>query len=183
MKHADVIIIGAGIIGLSIACELRRAGSSVLVLEKHQPGREASWAAGGMIAWSEAGPNPSFRDLARTSARMYPAFVHALQDESGIDVDFRRDGKIRFLDVQDHELAMEGKSLNAADLKELEPDLEYCGPANFISEDSVDPRQLLQALIKSALHLGVEVSSGAEVVNVELENNRAIGVVTTKTRY
>lgn len=183
MKHADVIIIGAGVIGLSLACELRRAGSSVLVLEKHQPGREASWAAGGMIAWSEAGPNPGFRDLAKTSAKMYPAFVQALQDESGVDVDFRRDGKIRFLDAVNRELAIEGKSLNAADIKELEPDLEYRGPAALIDEDSVDPRHLLHALLESALHLGVEVSSGAEVVHVEIENDRAIGAVTTKTRY
>lgn len=183
MKNADVIIVGAGVIGLSLACELRRAGSSVIVLEKHHPGREASWAAGGMIAWCEAGPHPILCDLAKRSALMYPAFVHTVQDESGLNVDFRREGKIRFFGDDEQEIATHGMPLKEEELKQLEPDLEYRAAATLLPEDSVDPRQLVDALLKCALHLGVEVASGAEVVKVETKGPRATGAVTTKTSY
>src|SRR3954468_18390475 len=109
VQTSDVVIIGGGVIGLSLALELRRAGSAVTVLENHQPGREASWAAGGMIAQCEAGPNPLLREFAKFSSQMYPAFVHVLQDESGMDVDLRGDGTIRFLDDPEHELTNKGK--------------------------------------------------------------------------
>ena len=45
VKNWDAIIVGAGIIGLSLAIELRKQGLRVLIVEKGQPGREASWAA------------------------------------------------------------------------------------------------------------------------------------------
>ena len=72
-----------------------------MVLERHQPGREASWAAGGMLADREAGSHPLFRSMARVSAAMYPQWVHQLQDESGVQVDLREQGTIRFLDDDD----------------------------------------------------------------------------------
>jgi glycine oxidase len=183
VKNADVIVIGAGVIGLSLACDLRRAGHTVLVLEKHHPGREASWAAGGMIAWCEAGPHPAFRELAHTSAKMYPDFVHRLQDESAVNVDLRTEGKIRFRTEDDGDIAALGRPLTLAELKQMEPDLVYDAPAIFLPEMSVDPRQLVQALLNCALHLGVEVASGAEVVEVEATGGRVTGAITTKTTY
>ena len=50
MKQWDAIVIGAGIIGLSLAIELNKRGLRVLIIDKGGPGREASWAAGGMLA-------------------------------------------------------------------------------------------------------------------------------------
>src|ERR1700749_2724374 len=50
VKPWDVIVVGGGIIGLSIARELRKHGAEVLVVERGEPGREASHAAGGMLA-------------------------------------------------------------------------------------------------------------------------------------
>jgi glycine oxidase len=183
VQTSDVVIVGGGVIGLSLALELRRAGMSVTVLDKHQPGREASWAAGGMIAHCEAGPHPLFRLLATTSAQMYPSFVHALQDESGADVDLRSYGTIRFLDDERHELAQEGNPLSAESLRELEPELMYAAPARLLPELCIDPRLLIEALVKAALHLGVHVASGADVTNVHMEAGRAVAAVTAKTRY
>jgi glycine oxidase len=45
----DAIVVGAGIIGLSLAIELNKRGLKILIVEKGEPGREASWAAGGML--------------------------------------------------------------------------------------------------------------------------------------
>ncbi|MGA9494989.1 MAG: FAD-dependent oxidoreductase, partial [Terriglobales bacterium] len=69
MKAWDAIIIGAGIIGLSLAIELNKQGLRVLVVEKGEPGREASWAAGGMLVDFPAETPPALRELATASAR------------------------------------------------------------------------------------------------------------------
>jgi glycine oxidase len=183
VQTSDAVIIGGGVIGLSLALELRRAGLSVTMLEKHHPGREASWAAGGMIAHCEVGPHPLFRLLAMASAQMYPDFVHAVQDESGTNVDLRRYGTIRFLDDEGNDVAEEGKPLSPEAIRELEPELAYSAPARLLPEFCVDPRLLVEALLKAALHRGVHVASGADVTHLQVEEGRAIAAITTKTRY
>lgn len=183
MKTTDVLIVGGGVIGLSLACDLRRHGQSVIVLERHQPGREASWAAGGMLAACEAGTNQPFRVLAKRSAAMYPAFAAQLKDESGVDVDLRGDGKIRFVTADEDHSNLEGEPLTESDLAKLEPQLAYRGEARFLLERSVDPRALMDALLKAAIHLGVTVASGAEVTQVVTTADHAKGVETTKTSY
>ena len=182
MKSWDAVVIGGGVIGLSLAVELRRRGMSVLVLERHQPGREASWAAGGMLADREAGSHELFATLARASAAMYPEFVHRLQDESGVNVDLREQGTIRFLD-DDHEPLPTGQMLAAEDVRKLEPELEYGAPAMFLPERCVDPRLLMEALVGAAKHVGVDISSGAEVAGLELERGRVKAAMTTKSLY
>jgi glycine oxidase len=160
------------------------------VLEKHQPGREASWAAGGMLAYCEAGPNPLFRQLAYASASMYPAFVEGLQERSGVDVDFRRAGTIRFFDAAEaaipdaiQDVIKDAKPLSIGELRALEPSIGYSSSAALLAEDWVDPRQLLEALLKTALNLGVHVASGADVTHLQIEDGKAVAAVTTKTRY
>ncbi len=154
----------------------------MIVLERHQPGREASFAAGGMIAFSEAGPHPRFRELARMSAQMYPEFVHRLQDESGVNVDYRSDGKIHFLE-EGEEPFEGGTPLSESELRELEPQVEFSGKALLLRESTVDPRALMEALVKTSLHVGVEIDSGADVSGLELDGNRVTAAITTKTRY
>jgi len=180
MKTWDVVIIGAGVIGLALAVELRRSGLSVLVLEKHYPGRESSWAAGGMLADREAGP--PLATLARASAAMYPEVLHRLQDESGLNVDLREQGTICFLDG-DRMPEPAGEPLTAADLLRLEPELTYDVPAIFLPERCVDPRLLMEALVATAKHLGVDISSGSEVIDITIAGGRAVEAVTTKSRY
>jgi glycine oxidase len=94
VKSWDAIIIGAGIIGLSLAIELNKQGLRVLVVEKGEPGREASWAAGGMLVDFPAETRPELRELASASVRMYPEFVHELEDESGPKIDLRSVGTL-----------------------------------------------------------------------------------------
>src|SRR6202521_1476638 len=101
VKTWDVIIVGGGIIGLSLSIALHKRGLRVLVVERGKPGREASYAAAGMLADCTLETPATLQPLATESARMYPEFVHELQDESGMNVDLRDPGTI-FFAAPDH---------------------------------------------------------------------------------
>jgi glycine oxidase len=196
VKHWDAIVIGAGIIGLSLAIELNKRGLKVLLVEKGEPGREASWAAGGMLADFPLEMPESIRELATASARMYPEFVHELEDESRMKIDLRSAGTVVFLDrAKLDSCRNSGKRARIQEacdlpqsLRELEPAIDASGVAAkliplFLHERSVDPRDLTAAAIAAAKHRGVDFSSGNHVEAVELADGKAVGVRTNKTRY
>ena len=83
-KSAEIVIIGAGVIGLSIAFELARRGRAPVVLERDRVGAGAASAAAGMLApVSEAeAEEPALVDLAVDSHRRYPEFVAAVDGEA-----------------------------------------------------------------------------------------------------
>ena len=96
MTTTEIIIVGGGVIGLSIARELARRGvSDIVVFDKGEPGKEASWAAGGILAPQvEADAQDAFFKLAAASRDLYPNFAQALYDETGIDVELDRTGTL-----------------------------------------------------------------------------------------
>jgi glycine oxidase len=187
VKSWDAIIIGAGIIGLSLAIELKKQGLRVLGVEKGEPGREASWAAGGMLADFPGEMPPGLLDLATASARMYPEFVRELENESGLKIDLRSLGTLVLPGVET------GAGLSPATtqsyalprpLAEMEPALRFQGvPALFVKERCVDPRDLTAAAIAAARHRGVDFSSGDAVLAVEVESGKACGVRTSKAHF
>ena len=185
MKIWDVIVIGGGIIGLSLSIELRRKGASVLVVERGEPGREASSAAGGMLVDCLFETPAALQSLATASARMYPEFVHDLQVESGINVDLRDQGTIFFPPAADSSHpALKSAAPLPAPLSNLEPafaDLDR--PGFYLQERSVDPRALAPAALHAAKHRGVDISSGDPVTAVNRADKRVSGVATTKTSF
>jgi glycine oxidase len=184
VKTWDVIVIGGGIIGLSLSLELRKRGASVLVVERGEPGREASYAAGGMLANCGDDTPSVLQPLATASAQMYPEFVHELQDESGINVDLREHGTVLFPAPEHTGEKIGGAELLPRPLAELEPDLAAGDrPAVFLRERSVCPRALVSAVLKAAKHHGVDVSSGTKVLSLEVIDGRARGATTDKTFY
>jgi len=181
VKTWDAIVIGGGIIGLSLARELRKYGASVLVVERGEPGREASSAAGGMLGDETLAV---LRPLATASAEMYPEFAHEIEDESGLKVDLRCEGALLFLAPGHAEDQLAGSSPLPAPLAELEPALAVSGRQGFfLKERSVCPRALTAAVLKAAHHRGVDISSGTTVVSVDVAGGRAVGVTTNKTAY
>src|SRR3984885_1846141 len=178
--------IGGGIIGLSLSLELRKRGASVLVVERGEPGREASYAAGGMLADCSIETPAALQPLATASARMYPEFVHELEVESGIKVDLRDQGAI-VLPPPEHLPESSGSfpgKVIPASLAELEPALsETNRPAFYLKERSVDPRALTAAALKTAKLREVNFSSGDPVTAVNQGDGRVVGVTTTKTKF
>jgi len=172
-------VVGGGVIGLATSLSLRRLGTKVLVLDKNQPGREASWAAGGMLADSEC--EPSLHPLAAASARMYPEFVQLLEDESRLKIDLRSEGTIVF--PNNVPARCNASVVTSEQLRELEPELALAGPALLLHERTVDPRTLVAAMILAARHVGVDVAAGAEVTKIELEHGHVVKVRTRKTTY
>jgi glycine oxidase len=186
VKTWDVIIIGGGIIGLSLSIALRKRGVSVLVVERGEPGREASHAAGGMLVDCPLETPPALQAMATASAQLYPEFAHEVELESGMKLDLRDFGTILFL-APDHarqvSAFVSSHPLPAA-LGEMEAALSPAnGPALYLKERSVDPRALSAAAWKAAKNRAVDFSSGDAVTAVNLSDGSATGVTTVRTSF
>ena len=188
VKTWDVIVIGGGIIGLSLAISLRKRGTCILVVERGEPGREASHAAGGMLVDCLHETPAALQPLAAASAQMYPEFAHELEVESGMKVDLRDHGTI-LISPQAHALHAQLKTapLSSFDVQRLEPVLEghdaVENHAFYLKERSVDPRALTAAALRTAKNRGVDFSSGDPVTAVNISDGAVSGVTTTKTSF
>src|SRR5258707_4779794 len=96
MSAFDAAIIGGGIIGSSIAWELARSNMRVVVLDRQEPGREASWAAAGILSPApESAEGFPMVPLGKASLALYPEFVAAIEEESGHRTGFRPKGTLQ----------------------------------------------------------------------------------------
>src|SRR5580693_8218803 len=88
----DVILIGGGVIGLSVALELAGQGAAVTVLEQGDFGREASWAGAGILPpgnLDAATPESRLRAL---SHALWPDWAESLAADTGIETGYTRCG-------------------------------------------------------------------------------------------
>jgi len=188
-----IVVLGAGLIGLGIACELARRGEPVRVLETGETGRGASWAGAGMLApGTEGVASGPFADLCRDSLRRYPEFVARLRDEGGIDARLRLDGilDVAFDEPGERRLAArvrderaagaDVEALDARRAREVEPELAPGARAAVLArgEGAVDNRRLGRALDAAARALGVRIETGVGSVVLEADGRRALGVRT-----
>ncbi|MCZ6601473.1 MAG: glycine oxidase ThiO [Planctomycetota bacterium] len=128
----DVIVVGAGIVGCSVAYALARDGVQVTVIERGEIGREASWAGGGILTPIRPHTYPSdLLPLCRSGLDTFDRWIPALEDESGIDVEHDVVGLL--LLVRDDEDEREADSLRAWKK-------EHGQPAEVLSQDEVRER-------------------------------------------
>lgn len=104
---SDVVIVGGGVNGLMVARELALRGRRVTLLERGEPGREASWAGGGIVSplypWRY---EPAITALAREARFMYPQLCAQLRSDTGIDPELYACGML-MLDAADADRAMD----------------------------------------------------------------------------
>jgi glycine oxidase len=183
VKTWDVVIVGGGVIGLSLAWRLKSAGTSILVVEKREPASEASAAAGGMIAHCDPHTPNVLLPLARASAEIYPDFVSELEVESGESVDFRDAGTIAYFDDIAEPPCTSARVVTPIEVSQIEPSLRIAAPAWFLPEPSVDPRGLGRALLKANKRRGVDFVTGSPVTEVLVADGHAAGVKTSHSTY
>jgi glycine oxidase len=140
----DVIIIGGGIIGGSIAWRLAQAGMAVTLLDAGTLGGEASWAGAGMLAPGGEIAGHSWAGFALESSAMYPAFVAELQSETGLGIDYRRCGAIEVARTE-----AEWQDLLARRVAQAELGIRAevtVGALVYPDDALVDPRDVTRAL-------------------------------------
>jgi len=180
------------VIGTSIAFELAAENLRVVVLDRQQPGREASWAAAGMLSPAPDSPRDiPLTPLSRESLKLYPQFVAAVEEESGESASYARDGAIEILLAPHGEidrdqkaaeyrllnLAAEPVSLGAAREREKSFTPDARAALWLPEEATVEPRLLMAALLAAAQNRGVAIRSGCRVANLLLDGNRCLGVI------
>lgn len=185
-KQFDAAIIGGGVIGCAIAWRLAQAGMRVAVIERGEIGREASHAAGGMLApLAEADSADDFFHLAVRSRAMYADFARELKTASGIDIEYRTEGTLFLSLTEDddeeldrrwrwqHEAGLNVKRLNADCARKLEPAItpRLRWALKFPDDHQVNNRRLISALHSAALSAGVEFQTNTEVRKLLIESS------------
>ncbi|MEO8457944.1 MAG: glycine oxidase ThiO [Chloroflexota bacterium] len=166
----NVVVVGGGVIGCSIAFHLQKAGAQVTLLERGVIGGEASSAAAGMlIAPIEDTGKRVFDELRRASLNAYPVLIDEVQRMSKMDVEYKVPGMLRT--ARSEEAARQLKRIGQRQkgfewveglaLRELEPALEehILGAAYCATDSDLNPGVLTQALAKAAEKLGAKVKT------------------------
>ena len=183
---ADIVIIGGGAIGLSIAYELAGQGASVQVLERGQLGQESSWAGAGMIMPGDPAQATSLEARLRAESFVrWPDWSRQLLEETGIDNGFLNSGGIELspessateLARHAEQLRADGaivEELNADDLRRLEPNLnpQIAQAIHLPQMCQVRNPRHLKALIAACLARGVVLTMGAAVTGFERQGSR-----------
>ncbi len=184
----DAAIVGGGVIGCAIAWRLGQHGLRVVVIERGKVGREASLAAGGMLApLSEADQADEFFQIAVKSRAMYSEFARELKEASRIDIEYRTEGTIypALTDEDEEELErrwqwqhaanLNVKRLNAACALKLEPHLndKIRWALKFPDDHQVNNRHLLLAIQAAAQNTGVKFSTYTEARQILTESHGA----------
>lgn len=195
----DTAVIGGGVIGLSIAWRLAQGGQRVILIERHQPGQEAAWAAGGMLApLAEADRADDFFHLCVASRALYANFAQELRAATGLDIEYRTEGTL-YLALTDedeeeleqrwqwqHTAGLNVKKLKSDCVRKLEPlvndSLRWA--LKFPDDHQVNNRRLAEALHAAALKTGVQVLPFTEARTVLTETQagqtRVSGVQTPR---
>lgn len=188
MTNRSFIVIGGGIIGMSMGWKLARRGCEVTVIERNNVGGSATWAAAGMLApYAEVSfEEEALLELGQASLNLYPQFLSELAEDvdtvpeifysgsliAGIDRDDTE--KIRRLFAFKEKLDFEAEMITGTQAREIEPLLSpRAVSAMWLPQDKhIDNRALVLALKQAFLKHGGTLLEQTEVTSVEFGENR-----------
>ena len=199
-QFSDVLIIGGGVIGLSLARELHKKGvRQITILERGAAvGSESSHAAAGMLApQAETDRADWFTQFCTESLRLYPNFADELLDETGVDIELDRSGTLYLAFTENDSAEMLRRyewqtsanlpleHLTAQETLRAEP---FVSPdvreSLFFPDDwQVENRKLLRALEKYAETNEIKIVPNAEVINLLTENDKITGAATANEKF
>ena len=205
----EIAVVGGGVIGLMCAWRLRQSGCNVALFERGEAGREASWAAAGMLApLCEAARHPpqslnkaagaAFLELCRVSRDLYPALAAELLDATGIDIelsiegaptsDWRRPGFLYCVtseaDLAGGEflrLQSEGHAVIQGRIEDAK-EIAVTTCFELPHEGQVENRILVRALRAAAIKSGLEIHEGAAVSAILMHGDRLTGIAVGEER-
>jgi glycine oxidase len=192
---SDCLVVGGGVIGLSVAYELAGHGLRVRIIDAGQVGQEASWAGAGILPPASAAADNPLERLATLANELHTQWSRELCASTGIDNGYRRSGAI-YLERQPdaakqlerfaraaHERGIIARGLSAQALSELEPVLQPRGSleAVYLVPDECqirNPRHL-KALVAGCVNRGVEITPGVAADDFEIDGGRVRAVRTS----
>ncbi|MBC8351397.1 MAG: glycine oxidase ThiO [Planctomycetes bacterium] len=193
----DCLIVGGGVIGLSLAYELANHGATVEVIDRGPIGREASWAGAGILPPANLATAIDPLDRLRAlSHQLYREWSDRLREETGIDNGYRECGglylarsvgevaSLHAFAAMLRELEIEIERLSLAEVAEMEPALRELATGELEAAYSLPGEaQLrnpdhLRALALACGQLGVQIRSNCEATGFDYSNGRMTGVRT-----
>jgi glycine oxidase len=190
--NSEALIIGGGIIGLGIARSLAKTGfRRITVVERGEAGREASYAAAGMLApQSESDADDAMFRLCSKSRDLYPLFAAELLAETGIDIELEQSGTlVPVFDDDDEKRASHAfawqsaaglkiEKLSAEEMLQMEPMLspDVRGGLFFPNDWQVDNRKAVAALLEYARHhVAINILENKQAHELIVRSGKCIG--------
>ena len=164
-----IVVLGGGLMGLAIAHQLTRRGHAVRVISRNR-NEAAGFVAAGMLAPHAEGLSGELLRLGQRSLALIPQWVAQIEQDSGLTCGLRMSGIVVPFATEDdssrYPTAALGQSLNRTALEQEIPGLDPRWQAGLLFEQDgqIDNRrQLMRALEKACVSLGVQFLEGAEV--------------------
>lgn len=198
MANTEVLIVGGGVVGLSLAYELAGRGASVQVIDRGALAREASWAGAGILPPANAATaRHPYDELRGLSFDLYVDWSRRLLEETGIENGYRRCGALYVARTvgeaaalrglwntcQDEQIAIE--RLDAGQLAEREPALQAVAASGRLKAAYLLPQECqirnprhLQALTRGCLQRGVLLTADCEATGFRIAGERLVGIET-----
>ena len=188
-RSAQIVVIGGGIVGCSVAYHLAKRGVETLLLERHQLSSGSTWHAAGLIG--QLRTNANITKLLGYSVELYDR----LEEETGYATGWRRNGGLRLACNADRwievkrqatsarSFGLEMQLLSAKEAQALWPLMnvdDVIGAAFLPTDGQANPSDITQALAKGARLAGAKLVEGVAVTDFIIENDRVRGVVTNR---
>jgi glycine oxidase len=194
----SVIVVGAGIVGCTVAHELARAGARVQVLETRSPGQGATRASAGILApYIEGHGSQTLRSLGKRSLDLYDEYVAQLRADTGEDIYYQRNGTFELAYTPEDverlntlSAALDKDGIESAWIApdafgDVEPQAsaDALGGLLIATHGFVAVTPLTLSAARAATKLGARFKDGVGAIRIAPLPNRRVGVQTAHATW